>query len=352
MVREPNWDFVKTVLMFFIVFGHMCPANPEMWTPVTRVIGLFAIPLFFFISGFFQSKVDSYKALLDKYKRNFYRIIVPMLSWGVVYIVLSSIKQFVGVSFNIADVWQFYKYTPFYIMGFYWFLTALIFCQIFGAISSLVITSNRTIGVNILLFSFLFFCLLPPNLIEHYNFSFCWLFYGVGMLYRLYGKEWLQKEFSYTIHFCMAIITIVLLFGIGIHYMPNDTFYYRSNLVAESRVTFIIQRFFLYLAVSFLMLFWMQQCYRRFKDKTIVQTIASWGGDTLFIYCSHMLFLEFLYKPIMLSYLFHENGSVLVRLSEHFGGLLLSLALYWVLQCICMYCKRFKWVRVLLMGIK
>ena len=161
MKREGNWDFVKLLLMFFIVYGHICPANPEEWTPVTRIIGLFAIPLFFFISGYFQSKVDSFKALIDRYKKNFFRIVVPMLSWGLIYVFFSSIKLFDGISYNFVDVWSFYKYTPFYIMGFYWFLTALIFCQIIGSVLSLIINSNIKIGI---LFFFLFFVYYLPIL--------------------------------------------------------------------------------------------------------------------------------------------------------------------------------------------
>ena len=196
MKREGNWDFVKLILMFFIVFGHICPANSEVWTPVTRVIGLFAIPLFFFISGFFQSKVDSHKTLIDRYKKNIFRIVIPMLSWGIIYVIFSSIKQFAGISYNMADVWALYKYTPFYIMGFYWFLTALIFCQIIGSVLSLIINSNIKTGIFFLLVSFPFFCLLPPNFIEHYHFSFVWFFYGFGMIYKQSNKDLLCYSFN------------------------------------------------------------------------------------------------------------------------------------------------------------
>ena len=352
MKREKSWDFIKTLLMFFIVFGHICPSNPDEWTPITRIIGLFGIPLFFFISGFFQSRIDTFKALIERYKKNLFRIVVPMLSWGVLYVLLSSIKMYVGNSYNISDVWQFYKYTPYYIMGYYWFLTALIFCQIFGTVLSLIINNNAKIGNTLLVVSFLFFCLLPHNFFEHYHFSFIWFFYGLGMLYRQLGKDCLQYVYSNTILLCLSILTMILLLRMGIHFMPSETFYYKSNLVVETPISFIIQRYLLYLSVSLLLLFWMKQCYRRFKGGNVVQILASWGLDTLFIYCSHMLFLEFIYKPNLMPILFHEEGSVIDRIMEHVVGILVSLALYWVLQYICIYCKRFKWIRVLLMGIR
>jgi len=352
MMRERNWDFVKTLLMFFIVFGHICPSDPDLWTPVTRIIGLFAIPLFFFISGFFQSKVENFKSLIDRYIKNIFRIVVPMLTWGIMYVLLSSIKQFVGNSYTLADILFFYKYTPYYIGGFYWFLTALIFCQILGTFLSLVINSKAIIGNTLLLASFLFFCILPPNFLELYHFSFIWFFYGVGMLYRQLGKDWFQFVYSNTILLFLSFLTLVFMLGIGIHFMPSETFYYTSNLVSETPIAFIILRFSLYFVISILMLFWMQQCYRRFKYKNAVQLLASWGRDTLFIYCSHMIFLEFIYKPNILSHLFHKDGSVFEQLMEHLIGLLLSFALYCFLQYVCIYCKRFKWIRVLFMGIR
>lgn len=351
MEREKNWDFIKTLLMFFIVFGHICPSNPDKWTPLTRVIGLFAIPLFFFISGFFQSRIDTFKALIERYKKNILRIVIPMLSWGFVYVLMSSIKMNVFNSSDIAVFWQFFKYTHFYIMGFYWFLTALIFCQIFGSVLSLIIYCNIIIGAIFLLASFPLFCLLPPNFIEHYHFSFIWFFYGVGILFRQLGKDWLSHEYGFEIQLGMLMMSIVLICGIGIRFMPSDTFYYRSNLVANTQISFIIQRYFLYLVVSLLMLYWMHQCYRRYKNEVIIQTLASWGPDTLFIYCSHMLFLDFIYKPDMLPFLFHKDGTVWEVLIEHLIAFILSLALYYLLQCVCTYLKRYKWFRKLLMGI-
>ena len=140
MAREANWDFAKTVLMFFIVLGHLCPSNPETWTPMTRVIGLFAIPLFFFISGFFQTIIYDFLSLTKKIKKIFLRIIIPLFSWGLLYVILSALHLFTEVEeYNAANSLSFFKYSPFYILGFYWFLTALFFCQIIGSVLSLLL---------------------------------------------------------------------------------------------------------------------------------------------------------------------------------------------------------------------
>lgn len=352
MMRERNWDFVKTLLMFFIVFGHICPSDPDLWTPVTRIIGLFAIPLFFFISGFFQSKVEDTQALINKYKRNFFRIVVPLLSWGLIYVIISAIIKFsCGADYCISDICQFFKYSPFYIMGIFWFLTALIFCQIIGSILSLILYKKKKYGLILLVISFPLFCILPPTLLEHYHFSFVWLFYGFGMLYKQLNRDLLCHSSNYFVPIILAFLTIVLL-CLGIRLMPNNTFYYRSNLVHETPVGFIIQRFALYISVSFLMLYWLMQIYKYNSDRLLIKELASWGADTLFIYCSHVMILVFIYRPYLLPYLLHEENSICTSLEEHIVGLFISVVLYWGLQSVCSYCKRYKCVKILFMGVK
>lgn len=352
MKREESWDFVKMILMFFIVFGHICPSNPETWTPITRVIGLFAIPLFFFISGFFQSKVENVQALANRFKRNFYRIVVPLLSWGLIYVIISAFIHFLDdVDHNISDICQFFKYSPFYIMGIFWFLTALIFCQIIGSILSIILYKKKKYGFILLVISFPFFCLLPPTLLEHYHFSFVWLFYGLGMLYKQINRDLLCHSSNFFVPIILAFLTIVIL-CFGIQLMPNNTFYYRSNLVHETSAGFIIQRFALYILVSFLMLYWLMQIYRYNSDRLLIKKLASWGVDTLFIYCSHVMILVFIYRPYLLPYLLHEENSICRSLEEHIVGFFISVVLYWGLQNVCSYCKRYKCVKILLMGVK
>ena len=352
MMREKKWDFVKTLLMFFIVFGHICPSNPDLWTPVTRFIGLFAIPLFFFISGFFQSKVENVQALIKRFKKNFYRIVVPLLSWGLIYVIISAFIHFLDdVDYNISDICQFFKYSPFYIMGIFWFLTALIFCHIIGSILSLILCRKKKYGFVLLVISFPLFCLLPPTLLEHYHFSFVWLFYGLGMLYKQMNRDLLYHSSNYFVLVILAVLTIVIL-SFGIRLMPSDTFYYRSNLVHETPVGFIIQRFALYILVSFLILYWLMQIYKYNNDRLLIKKLASWGVDTLFIYCSHVMILVFIYRPYLLPYLLHEESSFGKSLEEHIVGLFISVVLYWGLQSVCSYIKRYKCAKVLLMGAK
>ena len=81
-VRKGNWDFAKAILMFLVIYGHVCPAisgdtYTEQWCALTRVTGLFVMPLFFFISGYFQTIIINSQDILRKYKKNIFESRCP-----------------------------------------------------------------------------------------------------------------------------------------------------------------------------------------------------------------------------------------------------------------------------------
>lgn len=355
--RKADWDFIKFILMFFIMFGHLCPAG-EKWTPVTRVIGLFVIPGFFFVSGFFQSKILNSIKLLGKCKKTFFRIVIPLMVWGGVYVFLSVLKLYqrpdvfnsTSMQEYMMDVVSFLKYTPFYIAGFYWFLTALLLCVFFGSCLSFLITIRRSVGLFVLAISPLLFCMLPYTLIELYHFSFVWLFYVAGMLFKEYKDslfDIMKKKYWKVIFFVILLIALYY----GVNFYPHNTFYYTSNLFTETQITFIVKRYALYLLMVLAMLYWIRAFYNRYSKNKLIARFANYGQDTLFIYCSHMLFIDFLYKPFLLPVLYHANGSLMIVICEHFVGLLISVMLYVFLQFSCSYMMRYRACRKLLMGL-
>ena len=355
--RDASWDFVKTILMFFVVFGHICPAGEE-WTPVTRVIGLFAIPLFFLVSGYFQSQISSATALADKMKKTIKRIVVPMIAWGLVYVTLSAIKLFpMPDSFSLSamtagfhNLVGFLKYTPYYILGFYWFLTALLMCIVTGSLLSWIIAWRRSAGLLAVVLSVVLFCMFSPSIMEHYHFSFIWLFYAMGMLFRHVGYQmchYNSKKFV-PILFLLLLMVVVWL---GASFSPEKTFYYTENTVNSVEATFIVKRYALNVLASVVVLYWLLFAFRRNANNKYIVKLANYGQDTLFVYCSHMLFIDFLYKPFLLPVLYHANVSVIIVICEHFVGLLISVMLYAFLQFLCSYMMKSRVYRKLLMGL-
>lgn len=338
--------------MSFVVFGHMCPTDDE-WTPATRIVGLFAMPLFFFISGYFQSRIDGVSGLLLKFKKSTLCIFVPLISWGLIYVFLSVLMLFpVSDLFEAKtciDIFAFLKYTPFYIAGFYWFLTALLLCHVVGSVLSIIIVRQKILGLLLLVLSFLLFCMISPSLFEHYHFSFVWFYYGMGMLYRNTSDS-VSLKFNQQLQYGFMVFLTVAIICFGVNFLPKETFYYTSNLIKNTPYGFILWRYLLCLSASMVMLYWMKQYYEKFKGAHYVQLIASYGCDTLFIYCSHMLFLEFVHKTYLLHLLFHEQGSFFIRLEEHAIGIVITLLLYCLLQKLCLLCKRAYLFRAVFMG--
>lgn len=346
--RELSWDFVKSILMFLIVYGHICPAG-ESWTPVTRIIGLCAIPGFFFVSGYFQSNITNISDLIAKYRKSFMRIVVPMFSWGVLYVVLSMIIQL--LSGDISDVYSillFLKYSPFYIAGIYWFLTALLCCIVMGSLFSWIFHKNELMGLLLIAVSPICFCFVSPILLEHYHFSFIWFFYVAGMLYKHIGRFFYQKKYiPWNLVFIILFIIVVV---IGVQLNPQFTFYYTANILGETSLKFLVYRYVLYLIATISVIYGIILLYNNYKEKRVVSKLASYGIDTLFIYCSHVLVLVFLYRPFLLPYLYHEHVSWIVRVFEHVVGLIVSILMYWIIQKLCLYLKHFRWMRTFLMG--
>lgn len=355
--RDKSWDFVKFVLMFFVVFGHICPADAAEWTPMTRIVGLFVMPSFFFVSGIFQSTITNFQELIGKFKKTFFRVFIPMMAWGTLYIILTILKLFpipdisnrVSTIDYIYSIICFLKYSPYYIAGFYWFFTALLLCLLVGSCLSFLMNNRRDYGLLTLCLSPLFFCLLPKTIIELYHFSFIWPFYVMGMLYRFFKLN-LNPHGKDQLYNCVFIVLLLVTICIGINYHPRDTFYYTSNLFVDTPLVFIIKRFLIYFIAVVSMLYWIRVLYKKYSKSKIVVKFSDYGRDTLFVYCSHMIFLEFLYKPIILPSIFHRNGQLLIVVCEHVTGILLSAILYAFLLYICFLFRKHQIVSKLFLG--
>ena len=99
------------------------------------------------------------------------------------------------------------------------------------------------------------------------------------------------------------------------------------------------------------MLYWIRAFYNRYSKNKLIARFANYGQDTLFIYCSHMLFIDFIYKPYLHPVLYHVNGSLIMIICEHIVGLLISVILYFILQFLCGLCHKSKKASSLLLGV-
>lgn len=352
MERKADWDFLKAVLMLVVVFGHICPANPSTWTPVTRVTGLFAMPLFFFVSGYFQTNITNVKKLFVKFKKTCLRILIPQLSWGCIYVILSlfvlfPIVEVRDISSFLINMFDFLKYSLYYIAGFYWFLSALFICVVIGSIVLLVYSYSNQVGFILMFVSPILFCHLPS---DPYHFTFVWFFYVSGMVYN--KKEYLMRFYNNTgLGTIVILILSIVVVYLGLHFYPEQTFYYTSNLLSESTIKSFAYRYCLCYVASMLAFYWIITLYNNYRDNKIIGWFASTGQNTLFIYCSHMLFLEFIYNPILWTLYNKDEFSSNPHLGFYFFGVIVSILLYHSLNNLCLYLKKKRIFRVLLLGI-
>ena len=278
------------------------------------------------------------------------RIVVPMFAWGTIYVLLNLVQRVLTGEFsNSNDICQFLKYSPFYIAGIYWFFTALLYCIFIGSLLSWITEMNKMVGLLLTTLSPFCFCLISPFMMEHYHFSFIWFFYVVGMLYNYFYDTIKINIYISDLFFLLLFIVVIL---IGIHFEPQYTFYYTENLLRNATIRFIASRYLLYFAATISVIYGVMRFYNKYKQNPLVFTMTSYGIDTLFIYCFHMQLLVFIYKPLAMPYLYHKYGNWMTHLLEHIVGIIASIVLYWLMQKMCSIFKRFRWLRIFLMGTK
>lgn len=348
MKRRLDWDFVKAFLMLIVIFGHVCPANSDTWTPITRVIGLFAMPLFFFVSGYFQSNISDAISLLVKYKKTIMRIVIPQMLWGSIYVLLSFVVLLLcrNQIASLKDLLIFFKYTPYYIAGFYWFFSALFLCVIVGSLISWLYFCCRMAGLMLLVISPFLFCLLPIDL---YHFSFVYFYYTTGMLYNKYQIKLLSIKGLAYIDWLMLILTILVIWY-GCQFYPIKSFYYTSNLFKDTPFFDIVYRYGLCGITSILALYWIMKMFKKYSDKKVFRWFAVSGRDTLFIYCSHMLILEFVYYPILWSVYDKASFPQAPCLFSYLWGFVVAISLYIVLIYVSRWLNKNKKIMMLFSG--
>ena len=348
-MRKGNWDFAKAVLMFLVIYGHVCPAlsgesYTERWCNLTRITGLFVMPLFFFISGYFQSTIMSPKNLIQKYRKTSHRVGIPLMVWGGVYYITKIYKVWcrTDAENSLRHVALFVKNAVTDIMSFYWFFSALIICIFLGTILSLFIHRKSPMGIIALITTLPLFTIMK---IDFFHFSFVWFYYGCGMLYKVFESKF--KDISHNrlregIIFCATLLCV----AIGSCFYPKYTFYYTSNLFWITSFRFILIRYLLCLLASVCALYWIFRLYNRYKEKTIVAYLTQSGQDTLFLYCSHVIILTCIVRKFVENN-YGVNGIIgdMPFARYYLVSPIMAVLLYYLLYSLAKYLKKYKLLR-------
>ena len=292
--RLPEWDFIKGVLIILVVWGHVCSyisGDGYEKNFFTAAIRLFQMPMFIFISGYFQRNYSTLSDVKNRVITIVSRLVIPYCIWILVGVCCNYLSDVVFNTLTIGGYWSLLKLciTQANVL---WYLGCLILCEFFYCILSWISRSKR----HILLLVSLFISVLIPKDIWH--FSFMWFWFVLGVLWKEIDQrftEWVKK--NYLIPFCVLLLFLAQLFP------TQYTFYNYSNYVLnlESmwiiRLAIIVGRYICYgiMTIAFMMLF--KKAYYYYRDMRIVKSICNIGQNTLGIFIIHIIVLYYTVRP-------------------------------------------------------
>ena len=128
--RIPAFDAVKSFAIFLVVWGHSIQylmPHDFFHNPMFELIYAFHMPLFMMVSGFFAFS-STKSTFIKMIKHKFIQLILPCISWGILSILLHTVKiVFKGKALNINTLAASIYHT---LNGNYWFLKSLFCCYL------------------------------------------------------------------------------------------------------------------------------------------------------------------------------------------------------------------------------
>ena len=103
MKREKYIDISRAIAMILVVMVHCC--NETSFEIVGKFSGLFFIPLFIFISGYFSKENDikTIKELFLYLKKKILRLYVFYVSWELIYFALTNVFFKIGFYSSVVE---------------------------------------------------------------------------------------------------------------------------------------------------------------------------------------------------------------------------------------------------------
>lgn len=350
--RQQEWDFVKAILIVFVVWGHVCSyisnATYEK-NLLTSIIRLYQMPMFILVSGYFTKPSGS----LNDVKKSFSKIctgnLIPYASWCIIgTLVVIGMNEILlgriwgGISYVVRTIAQE--------SNILWFLGCLILCRGYYAIVSWL-SAKTWRGFYVL--SLLLVLFMPVD-IWHFNFLYPFFILGFA-LRKVKLKSWISPKWLIV----WAVTALIML--IGSQFVPTSyTFYNASNYIFERGIVgighqlgFIIARYFVYglVTICYLMLF--INVYEFMKANPFVNKVCNLGQETLGIFLIHIILLYHVFRPF-LSYVTSNEGILpdTPFLRYYIVGSMIAVIALMISLTITKLLERNKITRIVLLGKK
>ena len=290
-----NWvDYYKAFSIFLIVLGHSVLEHEQL----IYFLFLFHVPLFFFISGYFEKTEDcDVKNYLYKIV---YALVIPYFIWNLLCVIFAwpiTIRRICGLVVGLS-LWNAAS----------WFLSVLVIIKLVALMVKKNMFKSAAITITILFILFIIDYRMP----YYANLAFMFMpFYFLGM----YGKSTINKISQY---FENKISVNILLFMVGVT-MLYACFQY-TNIPHTQAVVSFTKIVWLYGLTGFLGIVSMFFLCISFNNRPcgIVQAISI---STLFIMCSHF---EILRRTT--GYITNKYGDIFT---------ILFVILFFSMQCLC-----------------
>ena len=350
--RDKSYDFIKGVLIAFVVWGHVCAFSAGAGYDkniLTTYIRLFQMPVFVFISGYFQKEIKTgMKGLIQYFVKMFLSLVVPFLFFCFLAMLVNR-----GISNVLPEPVSLS-------LGSFWFFPCIILCKV---IASLIMFLVPRKGMRYAIYGMIAgFPLLVD--FDLFFFSFLWVFFAVGLVLKqecinpisninLYVKN---KNRKFCVFLCTLSVVALLL---GYFFPTRWTFYNRTNYLLGhgtsdilQTMIFVVYRYVVYFlesAWAFCMLTVLAYIMRK-KFGNKINTIQELGTKTQFIYGMHMVILKFAYEPIV-SFLSHGKGiieSVLIR--DYVLATVITIMLLYFLQRMSQLLQKVPVLRTIMLG--
>lgn len=364
MKRLESYDFMKGVLIMCVIWGHLCmylSGSDYEKNELTTYIRLFQMPLFILISGFFQKSVVTLDDLKSKLRKSILHIGIPLIIWSILTYLIKLL-----VNFNDYNDYNFFIFQSKGILSLYWFLVCLLLCLLFYAILDYIYHKSHYLGIILYLIS----PLITWLFIDIFHFSFLWLFFLIGVLFK--RMEIINQKFRLIISKFdrMKQIAVggcrIIIFSIGIlfvfisgHLLKTDyTFYNVDNSLLtkdsgySSELIFILCRYLIYIPATLVAYKLIMLTYRKLSMYLLCKYIASIGKETLFLYTMHIMVMAVLIYPLLVKFT-GNNGILTDYPFVRYYIVCTILTILLVLTCfkLSLIIKKNKYLSKLLLGL-
>jgi len=273
--RDLLFDFVKGVLIFLVVWGHVIQTGDSV---IFHVIYSFHMPLFIFVCGYFAVHTLR-KGVLDVGEKVLTRLIIPALCWSAVAFLINYLKGYergLGsmVMDSLRDVWFLYCVALLYAVG----------CMVFKA-------GRWKYAVALLLSALGYMVYHAPGVvyIEYFQPIRQWPLFVMGVAYYEYKKKLESRPRRYAIVIASMVAYVGLMLWLTsnhpIEYIrTHENYLLRAVIYQTGAVTWF--------AVFSLI-------YRGIEKLVCVRFITKLGESTMGVYVMHgkILLLAILLLP-------------------------------------------------------